>query len=210
MKTRNVIAFVLAVGISLVAATTRSGDSGHSIGLIKADGGRALHPTVMDAGKGRYMLISTATVIPPYRGDLRVALEGMPEIPYELSFTEPLIDLGIREFPRFTGGVITGLKPMDRIALWVKMTPPPVDPVCGMAHEERFTHHTYEDREYAFCSDSCLNAFIADPAKYKDMDSVRGQYELAFYDTETGSAALRVPLIFAGAGEEVPHGGGHH
>jgi hypothetical protein len=42
------------------------------------------------------------------------------------------------------------------------------------------------------------------------MDSVRGQYELAFYDTETGSAALRVPLIFAGEGEEVPHGGGHH
>ena len=42
------------------------------------------------------------------------------------------------------------------------------DPVCGMEvrQEDAFGRAEYEGKTYHFCSESCLKAFQADPAKY--------------------------------------------
>jgi YHS domain-containing protein len=209
MKYKKAITFILAIAISMVAAGHRWGDSAHSMGLIKKDGGKARHASSFVSGKARYMLISTATVIPPYRGDVRVTVQGMPKMDYKLSLAGPVIDFGIKDFPKLDGNIITGLKPLDRLALWVEMKLPAVDPVCGMAHEDSFTRHTYKGKEYAFCNQMCLETFNKNPEQYRDLDHVQGKYTLAFVDTKTDKQVLGVPLVFRGKGE-AQHGGGHH
>jgi YHS domain-containing protein len=206
---RKVFFFMLAVAISVAAALIRPGDAAHSIGLIKADGGKVRHGSSFPSGKDRYMLISTATVIPPYRGDVRVVLEGGPAMDYRVSLSRPVIDLGFRKRPRFKDNIIYGLKPMDRLAVWLEMHPPRVDPVCRMAHEEGFIRHEHKDREYAFCSKMCLKEFKENPGQYENADSLRGTYHLAYYDTKTDRPVLSVPINFLGKGEE-SHGGGQH
>jgi YHS domain-containing protein len=210
MSLKKIIFFIFAVALSLLAATHRFGDSAHSIGLVKAKGGKARHASNFESGKERYMLIATATVIPPYRGDARVALEGTPEIDYKLFLSGPVLDLGVRKFPKLKGDTIHDLKPMDRLALWVEMHPPSVDPVCGMAHEADFIRHTYHDKDYAFCGQMCVDEFFREPDRYADEDVVKGKYTLAFYDTKTDKQVLSVPLIFKGKGEEADAGGHHH
>lgn len=169
-----------------------------------------MHPVHLKSGNGHYMLISTATVIPPYRGDARIVLEGVPEIDYNLSFSQPVVDLGIKSFPKFRDGVLYGLEPRDRLALWVEMMPPEVDPVCGMAVEEHFIRHTHEGREYAFCNAMCLEAFRENPETYTEDPGLKGEYTLAFYDTRTDKTVLRVPLIFEGKEASGDEGGHHH
>ena len=198
--------FLLAVAVSLVAASYRHGDSAHSIGLIKAEGGKALHASSLAPGHDSYMLIATATVIPPYRGDARIALEGANDIPYEVYLSGPVVDLGIRNFPKLINGTLHGLKPMDRLAMWVYMKPPKVDPVCGMAREEGFLSHEYEGRQYHFCAEGCLEAFKAEPAKYAGRDEFTGSYTLALYDTKTDMKVLSVPIEFGKGGAQ---DGGH-
>lgn len=79
MRSKKLLVFLLAVAISTVAAGFRWGDSGHAIGLVKAKGGKARHPIVVEGGKGLYSLIVTATVIPPYSGDARICEEKCPQ-----------------------------------------------------------------------------------------------------------------------------------
>jgi Cu+-exporting ATPase len=42
------------------------------------------------------------------------------------------------------------------------------DPVCGMSVDSGTAKYstTYNEKKYYFCSESCLNKFKADPAKY--------------------------------------------
>ncbi len=207
---KTIAVFAFAVVLSVVAGMYRWGDSAHSIGLITARGGKARHPVHLKSGNGHYMLISTATVLPPYRGDARVVLEGMPEIDYNLYFSRPVIDLGISAFPRFRDGVLYDLKPKDRLALWVEMTPPEVDPVCGMAVEEDFIRHIHEGKEYSFCNEMCHETFKKDPETYTKDPGLKGEYTLAFYDTRSDKPVLRVPLIFEGKEASSDAGGHHH
>ena len=48
-----------------------------------------------------------------------------------------------------------------------------VDPVCGMASEQKdqFVRHEHNGRSYYFCSDHCLNKFKTDPVSYTDRTS---------------------------------------
>lgn len=208
--TRKILFFTIAVCISLLGATYRWADSAHSIGLIKASGGKARHASSFESGKSAYALIATATVIPPYQGDARVVLEGNPAMDYRIYSSEPVIDLGIRRHPEFRDNVLYDLRPKDRIALWVVMKSPVLDPVCNMAYQEEFSKETLDGKDYFFCSDGCRNAFIKEPAKYKGRESVSGNYTLAFYDTKTDRAVLRVPLIFKGRGWMKDAGEHHH
>lgn len=210
MKVKNFIFFALALAASFLAATYRWGDSAHSIGLIKASGGEARHPAFLQSGENRYALIATATVMSPYRGDARVVLEGKPPIEHGIYLSGPIVDLGIRRNPELRDNVIHGLRPKDRIALWVVMKPPAIDPVCGMPYEEWFPATSHNGREYFFCSEACAEAFRNDPAKFKDKDrdTIKGRYNLAFYDTKTNRPVLSVPVIFTGKGEAA-HAGGH-
>lgn len=204
---KGVIFFMAAVFLSLFSATYRWGDSAHSIGTIKAKGGEARHPSFLKGGKDEYVLISTATVIPPYRGDAKVVLEGEPKIDYELRLSGPVIDLGMRRHPRLKGDVLIDLQPKDRIALWVIMRPKPLDPVCGMPKEKDFIIYIWKGREYGFCSEGCRDQFKKDPESFKGMDGVKGKYTLAFYDTKTDKPVLTVPIIFTG--KEGGHSGEH-
>ncbi|MDP2168362.1 MAG: YHS domain-containing protein [Thermodesulfovibrionales bacterium] len=210
MKTKGIIFFILAVAVSTAGATYRWADSGHSIGLIKASGGQARHPSYLESGKDRYMLIATATVIPPYKGDVRVVLEGRPVMDYEIYASAPVADLGIRRWPKFENNILYGLKPKDRVALWVLMRPPVLDPVCGMAKGEGFLKHSGNGRDYYFCSEACLSAFKKEPGRYEGGDRVTGKYALALYDTLSGKSVLNVPVIFKGGGETKDAGGHQH
>lgn len=199
--TKKIIFFLLAVSISLLGATYRWTDSAHSIGLIKAKGGEARHSATLESGKNTYTLIATATVIPPYRGDARVVLEGKPEMDYKIYSSGPVIDLGIRRQPKFRDNVLYDLQPKDRLALWVVIKPPVLDPVCNMTYQNEFTKEYLDGKDYFFCSDGCRYAFKSEPEKYKGRENVSGNYTLAFYDTKTEKAVLRIPLIFKGKGE---------
>ena len=198
---KKILIFLMAVGMSLVAAVHRWDDSGHAIGLIKAKGGEARHPVSLASGKERYMLIATATVIPPYSGSARVELKGPSPIPYTIELARPAVDLGVRHLPRFNDGVLSDLRPRDRVALWVKMLPPKADPVCGMGCDVGDQRAAYQGRSYCFCGDACRREFDANPEKFSGRDDLRGSYTLAFTDTKTGRSVLNVPIRFTGKGE---------
>jgi YHS domain-containing protein len=202
MKIKKILFFCLAVAVSLVAAHYRFGDSGHSIGVISAKGGKANHPTSFKSGSDLYTLISTATVIPPFRGNARVVLEGSPPIDHDILLTAPVIDLGIHDLPEFRDNTLYGLEPGDRIALWVVMRPPVLDPVCGMARDDGFISYNHNGKDFYFCGEGCLEKFKERPGKYEESDRVKGKYTLAFYDTETEKPVLSVPLIFKGKGDQ--------
>jgi hypothetical protein len=115
----SIATFVSVAILSVVAAAYRFDDSAHAIGMISKSGGHARHPIQVAAGLERYTFIVTATVIPPFRGDVSVTVDGPGRPEVDVAFTEPVIDLGLRRRPRFRDGVLHGLRPRDRIALWV-------------------------------------------------------------------------------------------
>jgi len=201
MKIKIVIFFIAAFALSFLAATYKWGDSAHSIGLIRAAGGQARHAANLTSGQDSYMLIATATVVPPYRGDVRVVLEGEPPMDHQIYFSGPAIDLGLRRNPEFRNNILYNLEPKDRIALWVAMKPPEIDPVCGMPYEEGFHKRIYSGRNYFFCSNSCAETFTANPARFMDRKRPDGRYNLAFYDTKTRRQVLAVPIVFRGKGD---------
>lgn len=197
---KKILAFLFALGLSLFGAVFQWGDSAHSIGVITAGGGQARHPVVLPSGRDRYMLIATATVLPPYHGDVRLALEGTPALDYRIFSSAPIVDLGLRSWPQLNGDLLSGLKPRDRLALWVEMQPPRLDPVCGMMLEEGTS----------FCSETCRGLFQQSPEHYRGRDHVRGTYHLSLNDMKTGKPVLRVPIEFRGEGERGDAGGHQH
>lgn len=123
MRAKKIITFVLSAGLCLMAAGYRWGDSGHAIGLISRQGGKARHPSCLKSGKSRYTQIVTATVLPGYRGNARMVLEGSPRVPWEMHLAVPVVDLGLRRKPRLEKQTLFDLQPGDRIALWLVMHP---------------------------------------------------------------------------------------
>lgn len=208
MKIKSIVFFLLAIAVSLLASGYRWGDSAHSIGLIEASGGSVRHPAFLGGAQSGYMLIATARVVPPYSGDVRVALEGEPRIEHRIFLSGPVVDLGMRRNPALKGNVIHGLEPDDRLALWVLMKPPLFDPVCGMPYEEGFLKSAVGDSDSFFCSESCSEAFRKEPGKYGG--GLQGRYNLVFYDVQTNRAVLNVPVIFRGKGGSANAGGHNH
>lgn len=123
MPAKNILAFIVAVAISLVAASHTFRDSGHAVGILGADGGRARHAVLLDPGRRQYVVTVTGVVKPPYRGNARVVLEGEPQMDYQIHFSRPVIDLGMHHGPSFADGVLEGLEPRDRFGLRIVMRP---------------------------------------------------------------------------------------
>jgi hypothetical protein len=123
MRLKKTITFVLSAGLCLLAAGYRWGDSGHAIGLISRRGGKARHPVHLERGNTRYTQIVTATVLPGYRGNARVVLEGAPPLNCDMHLAVPVVDLGLRRKPRLENQTLVDLRPGDRIALWLVMRP---------------------------------------------------------------------------------------
>lgn len=64
----------------------------HGSGLPRR--GRARHPVHLPGGRDRYTLVVTGTILPPYRGDARVVVEGNPALSYDAYGSDPIVDLG--------------------------------------------------------------------------------------------------------------------
>ncbi len=120
---KKLLVFILAATLSVAAAWYRHGDSAHAMGMISVKGGRALHPVLLPSGRERYTLVVTGTILPPYRGDARITVDGGPPIPVIVRGSDPIIDLGLRRRPHFKDRTLTGLKPNDRFTVWVVMQP---------------------------------------------------------------------------------------
>lgn len=123
MRARSVIVFFVAITLSLLAAVHRFRDSGHAVGLLSAQGGRVRHAIHLAPGKQQYLLIVTGTVLPPYRGNAHVDVEGWPEMDCEIHYSRPVIDFGLRRKPNFRDRVLENLEPRDRFALWFILKP---------------------------------------------------------------------------------------
>lgn len=121
MNRKSVIVFILALAIFTFAASHRFLDSAHAIGTIKKGGGMARHPALLDRNRDSYVLIATAGVAPPYSGNARVVLEGDSTLKATFHDSGPAIDLGIHRQPEFKDNTYYGLRPKDKIALWVKI-----------------------------------------------------------------------------------------
>jgi hypothetical protein len=116
---RAIVAVAVAVAVSLVAAGFRFGDSAHAIGLLTSQGGRARHPFHLAGGYSRYTLVVTATVLPPYRGDARVRVDGCEPWRWSVYDSEPAMRLPFRRRPEMRDLVYRDLRPRDRLAFWV-------------------------------------------------------------------------------------------
>ncbi len=208
MSTRRKLAFLAgAVAVSLLAAWWRWPDSAHAIGVIKRAGGTARHPVALAPGQDSYVVVVTAPVIPPWRGDARVAIEGDPPPAWEVEVSRPIVDLRLRRWPVQDGDRIRGLEPRDRLALWVKLSPPAADPVCGMACGKDALRASAGGRDECFCSDGCRDAFRAAPASHPHRTVERARWALVLRDDRSGAPLLTVPIVLGGeeAGHDAPH-----
>ena len=66
------------------------------------------------------------------------------------------------------------------------------DPVCGMSvdPEKTTAHADYQGKTYYFCSDHCLGAFKADPARYTGSTPSGGAPRLALVGAHVGGHAM--------------------
>ena len=120
---KKTLVFILAAALSVAAAWYRHGDSAHAMGMISIKGGRALHPVHLPSGKERYTLVITGSILPPYRGNARVTVDGGSPISTIVRGSDPIIDLALRHRPYFEDATLTGLQPRDRFTIWVVMDP---------------------------------------------------------------------------------------
>lgn len=124
MRLRTLIVFLLALAVSLFAAGYRFGDSAHAMGMLSDRGGKARHPVILIPGLERYAVVVTATVLPPWRGNARVSVEGESALEWELHPAGPVTDLGLHRRPTWSEGLLQGLQPRDRLAFWLQLRRP--------------------------------------------------------------------------------------
>jgi len=187
---KTVLAFILAVAISGVAANYRFGDSAHAIGMLSVKGGKARHPFMLNSGKDGYTLIMTGVVLPPYQGDVRIVLEGSPAMSYQIYDSEPVINLGIHRKPKLEGSILRGVQSRDKMALWVVMKP-----------------QTEQDLEALFDEslESDNEGLMSDvgPAGHEPL-------MLSFYAADSNQKLLKIPVLFADLQPEGGSHGSHH
>lgn len=119
MLIKSSIVFTLSLLFFLLIAGHRFGDSGHAITMISNKGGKVRHPVHIQNKYGSCTIIVTGRVIPPYRGDARVVLEGPDYIAHNIYLSEPIIHFGFKDLPSFKNDTVYGLKPGARLALWL-------------------------------------------------------------------------------------------
>ena len=205
-----VIFFGVAVVVSLLAASHRWNDSAHAITTVSNRGGSVRHAVELKGGEGRYSIIVTSRVIPPYRGDIKIKLEGELPIPYEIhSALPPKLNLGVHKWYSIQNNVMRGVKPKDKFILWLILKPNPIDPICGMEGKEEITEF-YRGRKYRFCQEGCRGEFRKFPEKFKDNVYVRGEYNLVFYDAKSDRSLLRLPILLKDKHEKGARSSGHH
>jgi len=192
-KFKTLVVFISAAALSLLAAGYRFQDSAHSIGLINNKGGMVRHAAHFEGGKDHYVLIATATVLPPYRGDARVVLEGDPAMRYEIYDSRPVFDLGLHRHPSFEGNTLQDLQPKDRLALWVVMRP---EAASTSSIEALLPPAGGSKAEDSCCPVPEGSGPVAADV-HSQPSSADGKLALTFYDTRTNKQVLRIPIIFS-------------
>lgn len=191
MKYSTIALFGLSVVISAVAAHHRFHDSAHAMGMLKIGGGSVRHPAVLDKERDSYVLIATAGVVPPFRGNVRVALEGGRGLDATFHNSEPAVNFGFHHRPAFRGDTYYDLRPKDRIALWVRITrqgpPERTSSRTAASIPERADALTDCPQHMAGGGQAAEKIRTAGPA-------------LAFYDTATNNRLLSIPIRFITSG----------
>jgi YHS domain-containing protein len=209
MSTRKRLAFLAGtVALSTLAAWYRWPDSAHALGAIRRGGGAARHPVALAGGRDEYVVVATATVIPPWRGDARISIEGAPAMEWDVEVSRPVVDLRLRRWPRLEGDTLRGLSPRDRVALWLRLRPPRADPVCGMACPEGGPRARGGGREECFCGETCRARFVHAPDRFPSRPVARGRWTVALRDAASGQPVLTIPFVLGGG--EAADAGAHH
>jgi hypothetical protein len=194
MKFKTIALFGLSVAISAAAASHRFQDSAHSMGMLKIGGGTARHPALLDKGRDSYVLIATAGVVPPFRGNARVVFEGGRGLEATFHNAEPAVNFGFHHRPGFRGDTYYDLRPEDRIALWVRIKRKvPPDGKEGQQGES-----VPSGADAAAECPQCTTEKAVKAAKGKRGNG--GGPALAFYDTATDGQLLKIPIRFVGSG----------
>lgn len=191
MKLKTILLFAISMAVCLLAATYRFEDSAHVIGTIKKGGGTVRHPPRLDGEKSRSSLIVTARVIPPYRGNARVVLEGAAGYSYSIHNAEPVIRLPFHHRPAFRDNVYRDLRPNDKVAFWVVLK--------NEGKRKPIQTATVGDGQ----SDCCFEA--TEPAPLPAGNGGRPDIKspvLAFYDTGSNQRLLTIPLRMSASGGE--------
>lgn len=123
MKIKTLVLFCASVAVCGVAATHKFYDSAHAMGMLGKNGGTVRHPVLLEGGRDSYTIVASAGVLPPYRGDVRVVLEGEPRPDYVISSARPAVRLGLHRAPEFHDNVLHDVRPKDKVALWVALKP---------------------------------------------------------------------------------------
>lgn len=198
----------LWLGGSILVATAgavwRWPDSAHALGVVRQEGGQARHPLVLEPGPSHTMLVLTAPVAPPWHGDARIAIEGEPALDFEVFLSRPVVDLGLHHVPALEGRVLRGLRPGDRIALWLRLAAPVLDPVCGMRCSADSASRV---AGRCFCSAHCRDSYLRDPSRHEQAGYRGQELRLTLRDERTGQAVLGIPIVLGGKGGR--HGAHH-
>ena len=203
MKLVPIFVFAGAALLSLFAATSRIQDSAHVISILGRPAGKgALHPAVLDPDRSAYTVILTSTVLPSFTGNAQLVWEGADSFDREVYLAGAVVKLDGRSRPVLKGDILSGLKPRDSIALWIRLhrkdSPPPNgDSEAAAPKSGR-----------AACPDCLIQPDVSEAAEAKPTATAissgkkgSGQKRplaLAFYDEQKNSLLLRVPFVFPG------------
>ncbi len=108
----------------------RQADNAHTIGILTAKGGKAIHEGQLYLGDdllGQFTIILTAQVLPPVAGDLKVGLNGPEELAYTVTSRNPPaipITNQAHAWYRFDGQTVLGVRPGDDLILYLKVQAP--------------------------------------------------------------------------------------
>ncbi|MHC1697048.1 MAG: hypothetical protein AB9919_03075 [Geobacteraceae bacterium] len=191
MKYSTIALFGLTVVISALAAHQRFHDSAHAMGMLKIGGGSARHPAVLDKERDSYVLIATASVVPPFRGNARVVLEGGRGLAATFHNAEPAVNFGFHRRPEFRGDTYYDLRPKDRIALWVRIR----------RHILPESNPGQVGESVAAGPDSSTDCpqHLTTEGLPAERRRTAGPV-LAFYDTATNGRLLSIPIRFIASG----------
>lgn len=119
-----IITIIITFTVCTIAAMYTPPNFGHSVTIITKDGGISRHPVLLGLNEDKYVVLVTGTVRSPYKGNVKIVLEGEPEIYYEIySRYPPELKLGIHKFHDFEDNTIKNISAWDKFMLAVCIKP---------------------------------------------------------------------------------------
>jgi|GEM_PF-3173272 len=115
---------MVTITICTIAAMYTPPGFGHSVTMVTKNGGISRHPVLLGLNRSSYVILVTGTVLPPFRGGFRVALEGDQPVSYKiLSRYPPELNLRYHHFHQFKDNMVTDIRPFEKFALTVGIKP---------------------------------------------------------------------------------------